>query len=138
MRKARSSGHHILRVAIGITFLWIGVLIFREPEFWAGFIQPWMINILPVEPVQAMYGTAILDIAVGFFLLIDVFTWVAAFVGAGHLLIVLIVAGIDSITVRDIGLFGGAVALFWEDLPDSIKDRWQTKKEAPVRKELSK
>jgi hypothetical protein len=27
---------HILRVGLAITFLWIGVLIFKNPESWGG------------------------------------------------------------------------------------------------------
>lgn len=110
---------------MGITFLWIGVLIFREPEFWGGFVKPWAAGLLPIPLEQAMISTAILDIVIGFFLLIDVFTWIAGLLGMIHLLIVLTVSGIDSITVRDVGLLGATFALFWEDLPKKIKDKWK-------------
>ena len=74
---------HVLRVGLGITFLWVGVLIFRDPQFWSGFIQP----------------------------------WVAALVATIHLTIVLITVGIDVVTVRDIGLLAGTLALVWAKLP---------------------
>ncbi len=113
----KSSGYHILRVGMGLTFLWIGVLILQDPTFWGGFLKPWAVNLLPVPLHEAMISTAVLDILIGFFLLIDVVTWIAAAFGSIHLLIILITAGIDSITVRDIGLLGGCISLFWSDLP---------------------
>jgi len=62
---------HILRVGLGITFLWIGFMIFKDPVSWEGFIKPWVKNLLPVPAEKIMFNTAILDIAVGAFLIIN-------------------------------------------------------------------
>lgn len=107
----KSSSFHILRVGLAITFLWIGILIFKTPEAWGSYLQPWAANLLPIPLKEAMIGTALLDIFIGVFLLINVLTWLAALVGAFHLVIVLAVSGIDAITVRDIGLLAAALAL---------------------------
>lgn len=123
----RNSSFHILRVGLAITFLWIGVLIFKEPEAWGFYLQPWALKLLPLSLKEAMISTAILDIAIGVLLLIDIWTWFAAFLAAVHLIVVLTVSGIDSITVRDIGLLGGAVALLWSALPQKIKSRFTKK-----------
>jgi uncharacterized membrane protein YphA (DoxX/SURF4 family) len=114
---------HILRVGLAITFLWIGVLIFKNPESWGGYLQPWAAGLLPIPLEQAMIGTAILDIVIGAFLLIDFLPWLAALVGAIHLIIVLAVSGITDITVRDIGLLVAALALIIDSLPQSIINR---------------
>src|SRR3989338_10261171 len=111
---------HLLRVGLSITFLWIGVLIFKNPESWGGYLQPWAAGLLPVPLEQAMIGTAILDIIIGVFLLIDFLPWLAALAGAVHLVIVLTVSGITDITVRDIGLLAAALALAIESLPQSM------------------
>jgi uncharacterized membrane protein YphA (DoxX/SURF4 family) len=111
---------HILRVGLAITFLWIGVLIFKNPESWGGYLQPWAAGLLPIPLEKAMIGTAILDILIGFFLLIDVLTWLAALLGAVHLIIVLAVSGITDITVRDIGLLVAALALMIDSLPQGV------------------
>lgn len=103
--------YHVLRVGLAITFLWIGILIFRNPEAWSGYLQPWAAKLMPIPLTQAMMGTAILDIIIGFLLLINVLTWLVATIGAIHLVIVLFVSGINAITVRDIGLLAGALAL---------------------------
>ena len=119
----KTSSHHILRVGLGITFLWIGILIFRDPQYWSSYMQPWAANLLFVPAEQAMLGTAVLDVAIGLLLLIDLWVWVAGLLGTFHLITVLIVSGIDVITVRDIGLLSATVALFWTDLPETYKKR---------------
>lgn len=107
----------ILRVGIAITFLWIGVLIFKYPEAWGNYLQPWAAGLLPIPIEQAMLGTAILDTVIGIFLLIDMFTWLAALLGIIHLIIVLTVSGITSVTVRDIGLLAATIAIFVDMFP---------------------
>lgn len=114
---------HILRIGLAITFLWIGVLIIKQPEAWAGYLQPWAVALLPVPITQAMIGTAIFDLVIGALLLIDVLTPVAAAAGALHLLIVLTTSGITDITARDIGLLAAAVAVMLTSMPASWKKR---------------
>lgn len=119
----KKTSFHFLRVGLAITFLWIGVLIFKNPEAWGGYLQPWAAGLLPIPLTQAMIGTAILDIIIGLFLLFDFVPWLAAFVGAVHLIVVLTVSGITDITVRDIGLLVAALALMIDSLPQSIINR---------------
>lgn len=116
----RKTSFHFLRVGLAITFLWIGILIFKDPEAWGGYLRPWAAGLLPLPLAQAMIGTAILDITIGFFLLIDVWLWLAALVGAIHLMIVLTVSGITDITVRDIGLLVAMLAVVIDSLPPYI------------------
>ncbi|MBI2485251.1 DoxX family membrane protein [Candidatus Uhrbacteria bacterium] len=112
----KDSSYHILRVGIAITFLWIGLLIFKEPEAWGAFLQPWAAGILPMPIEQAMTSTAVLDLLIGLALLLDFYVWLAALLGMIHLVIVLTVSGINPITVRDIGLLTGTFALLYPDL----------------------
>jgi len=107
----RFISNHILRIGLGITFLWIGILIFQNPEAWGSFMRPWATNLVPIDIVQAMIGTAILDIVIGALLICGFFTRLAAFVGSLHLVIILVVSGINDVTVRDIGLLGASLAL---------------------------
>lgn len=116
----KKTGFNILRVGLGITFLWIGVLIFKQPEAWGGYLQPWAAGLLPVPLTQAMMGTAVLDMLIGALLLVGSFVWLAALVGAVHLVIVLVTSGITDITVRDIGLLTAALALMVDSLPPAI------------------
>ena len=108
---------HVLRIGLSFTFLWIGVLILRNPEAWGGYMRPWAAGLLPVPLAQAMIGTAIFDIIIGIFLLINFLPRLTAIVGAIHLAVILMVSGITDITVRDIGLLAGMLALMIDSPP---------------------
>ena len=126
----KKTSFHFLRVGLAITFLWIGVLIFKNPGAWGGYLQPWAAGLLPIPIAQAMIGTAILDITIGAFLLLDFLPWLAAFVGAIHIIIVLTTSGITDITVRDIGLLVAALALMIDSLPQEVLNKiWFVKKQ---------
>lgn len=110
----------VLRIALGITFMWIGILIVQDPEAWGGYIQPWAAKLLPLPLKEMMVGTGVLDIVIGFLIVTNILTWLAAGIGAIHLVIVLITSGINSITVRDIGLLGAAVAVSLINWPKNL------------------
>ena len=61
-----------------------------------------------------MRETAIINIAIGCLLCINRWVWIAAAFGSIHLAIVLIVSGINEVTVRDIGLLAATLALALE------------------------
>ncbi len=112
-----SAPFHILRVGLAITFLWIGVLILQNPEAWGGYLNPWAARLLPFSLETTMIGTAIFDIVVGFLLLTNYFTFWASAVASLHLIIVMTVSGINPITIRDLGLLAGALALAANTFP---------------------
>ncbi len=119
----KRTSFQILRVGLAIIFLWIGILIFKNPEAWGGYLQPWAAGLLPIPIAQAMIGTAILDIIIGAFLLFNFLPWLAALVGAIHLIIVLTVSSITDITVRDIGLLAATLALTIDSLPPQVLNK---------------
>lgn len=109
---------HILRIGMAVTFIWIGVLILKNPEAWGtGFIRPWAEGLLPVSVAKAMIAAGILDVAVGVWLMAGALAWIPALLGSMHLIVVLAVSGINAITVRDVGLLAGTLALFIHSLP---------------------
>lgn len=107
----RKASFLFLRIGLGITFVWIGILISQNPELWGGYIQPWAAKLLPIPLKQAMLGIAILDIGIGVLLIVNLFSWLAGLLGSLHLIIVLVTTGINAITVRDIGLLGATLAI---------------------------
>ncbi len=111
--------YHILRVGMAITFIWVGVLILKDPAGWGGLIAPWAEKLLPGPIEQVMLSTAILDIVVGAMLLLDFWVWIAGFLVSAHLAVVLVTTGINAITVRDIGLLTGGLALMASSVPPS-------------------
>ncbi len=116
--------YNIARIGLGVTFIWIGILILRNPEGWGSLLQPWAADLLTFPLVPAMIGNAVLDIAIGVFLILNISVWLAALVGAGHIFSVLVVTGITDITVRDIAILGSSLALAIETLPEFITNRF--------------
>ncbi|MEX2029074.1 MAG: hypothetical protein WD963_01180, partial [Candidatus Paceibacterota bacterium] len=98
-----------------------------HPEAWGGYLSPWVVELMPIPIKQAMITTAILDIAVGALLLVNSFVWLAALAGAVHLIMVLVVTGITDVTVRDIGILAGMIALMADSLPQAWIDKIKTK-----------
>ena len=111
----------VLRIGLGVTFLWIGILVFKDPEGWGAYLQPWAADLLSVDIVVAMTAAGVFDIVLGVSMILNLFVWPLAFLGAFHLLVVLIVTGINAITVRDIGLLAGCLSLFFATLPPKKK-----------------
>ena len=119
----KSYSFHILRVGTAIRFLWIAILIIKDPDAWVGLVQPWAANLIPFSLEKALINTAILDFAVGFFLLVDKFVFAASIFGFIHITTVFIVVGIDVITVRDIAILAGTLALAFESYPSGFRPR---------------
>ncbi|MBI4438001.1 hypothetical protein HY631_03575 [Candidatus Uhrbacteria bacterium] len=114
------AAYHVLRLTLGITFLWISVMIFQEPTFWSGFMDPWAASLVPLDLETLMKITAGLDLLIGLLLVANKGTWIASLIASVHLLVILITSGIDTVTVRDLGLLGAAVALTLESLPSAL------------------
>ncbi len=122
----QKAAYHVLRVTLGITFIWVSVMIFQEPVFWSGFIDPWAASLIPIDLETMMKITAGLDLLIGLLLIADKWTWIVSLIASLHLLTILIGSGIDTITVRDIGLFGATAALMFVAAPTKI---FKSKKE---------
>lgn len=120
----KSTALAILRIGLGITFVWIGVYIVQDPLSWSGYIQPWVRKFLLASPEQVMFVNGLFDITLGALLLFNIWTWFASLLAAIHLVIVLIASGINSITVRDIGLLGAALALSLQTKPENLFQRF--------------
>jgi uncharacterized membrane protein YphA (DoxX/SURF4 family) len=101
----------ILRIGLAITFIWIGIMILKDPEGWGAFLEPWARELLPISLTSAMIGAGIFDVLIGLLLLIAPLVWLGALLGSLHLLIILITSGINEVTVRDVGLLAGTLAL---------------------------
>ena len=112
----RKSALLSLRLGLGITFIWIGWLIWSEPLLWGSFMQEWAQNKIPGSLEQFMKSTAIIDMLLGAWIIIGVRVKIAAFFASLHLAGVLVstASGMENVIVRDIGLLGASIALFLE------------------------
>ena len=126
----KRSGYHILRLSMAVTFLWIAILIFKSPVFWTGFIDSWFLDVLPFEALTLIYIVGVFDLLLGLAFLVDWKVHWAGLLSALHMFNILIVTGIDEITVRDIVILGAGLALLSETMPESWKS-WLHKKAKP-------
>lgn len=101
----------VLRLGLAVTFVWIGVMIWQNPEAWGGYIKPWAMDLIPVPLEQAMKATAVLDVVIGLMFLVRPLVWLGGVLGVLHLLVVLATSGITDITVRDIGLLAASLSV---------------------------
>jgi hypothetical protein len=94
---------------LGITFIWIGVDILRNPEVWIGFVPQNLPGGIPRETALKLGGA--FDIAIGVALILRFMPKIVAGLAALHLIAVLITQGVDAVLIRDVGLLGAALAL---------------------------
>ena len=117
----KTFSYHLLRIGLGITFLWIGVLIVQNPLAWGGFMQPWARDMLFLSLEHTMLITGIVNIIVGVLLLLNLFVWVGALLGTIQLILVLIGVGFNDVTIRDIAILGAVFALFVDKAPSKFR-----------------
>jgi len=110
MRFNKSYEKIILRIALGLTFLYAGFNSIGHPENWVGFVPVWVENF--IDPLIFLKVHAIGEIILGLGLISGIYLPIFSGLIALDLLALLIFYGIDDITFRDIGLFGAAVVLF--------------------------
>lgn len=101
----------VLRVTLGITFVWIGTLIVREPESWAGLIRTEIADLMPIDPATMMFEAGIGDIVIGVMLILGIFPWIAGLLAGLHMLGVVLTIYTGDTTARDIGLMGAGFAV---------------------------
>lgn len=99
----------VLRVSLGLVFLWIGTDILRHPDVWLGFVPANLPFGIPRAVGLKING--LFDIGLGVVLVVRVFPKTAAALAALHLTGILVTNGIDQIVIRDVGLLGASLAL---------------------------
>lgn len=110
MRLGRHGWSYLcLRLGLGIVFIWIGIDVWRYPEAWLGYVPADVGFGVPRE--TALSAVSAFDVALGIVIMMNVWTKLAGFVAAMHLLGVVAVNGIDAVLIRDVGLLGAALAL---------------------------
>ncbi|MEV8550627.1 DoxX family membrane protein [Streptomyces glaucescens] len=80
---------------------------------WPGYLAPWIDDVLPGSPQQAMYAVGVIEIVAGLAVALAprFGGWLVAAWLAGIIVDLLTVPGYYDIALRDFGLLLGAVAL---------------------------
>ncbi len=98
----------LLRVSMGLMYLWFGVKQILNPEPFLNFI-PNYASFLPFSPLETVYLNGVFEILFAGVLLLGFFVRFTAFILAIHLYIIGLSVGDKGIMVRDLAL---ATALF--------------------------
>lgn len=109
----------VLRIGIGLTFVWIGVLIAANPDEWTKLIEPWVLAIVPFSAWHLMLGTAVLDMLIGLFLLTGYLVPLVALIAALHLGMIILATGLDIrnvVAARGVGLLAAVLAILFDAL----------------------
>ncbi len=104
----------ILRIALSAVFLWFGIDQLVNPGYFLGYVPAW-IHSNPALPILSAHSMIIIngifEVIFGIFLLIGLFTRIAAFLLALNLFGIAFSLGYNDIAVRDFGLAFAAVSL---------------------------
>jgi len=107
-----------LRIGFGLMYLYSGYSLASRPDHWYGFAPQWFMDvvtrIMPFDNYLKLQGMGELAIAFVFvaWFLPRIFVRIGSMLNVVEMAGILLLSGIDTITFRDIGLLGGALALF--------------------------
>src|SRR3989344_5181499 len=110
----------IVRIALSIVFLWFGINQLISPESFLGYVPQWLYphepQMMHEHPLQFMHNipspsvhvtimaNGTLETILGVFLILGLFTRIAAFLLALHLFGISFSLGYNDVAVRDFGL----------------------------------
>lgn len=99
----------LLRLGLGLTFLWIGIDMFRNPDAWIGYLP----EILPlgIGRGAGLPLIGLIDAGIGILFLTNSFPRAVALIAATHVALIVASNGLDPTIIRDVGLFGATAAL---------------------------
>jgi hypothetical protein len=107
----------ILRLGLGLMYLYSGFDLFFNPARWYGFVPQWfsqvMTFLIPIEIYLRIQGAGELLMAFLFLAWFMSIRWVrlAALAATLEMFLIVVLVGIDPITFRDIGILSGAAVL---------------------------
>ena len=109
--------HAILRLSLGLTYLWSGIDIIRHPALWVGWFPVWLTNVSPLKETPLLMIQAVTQLIIAAMLLIGMrVRWIAG-LSVFFFTAILLCAGQYVITFRDIGLLG--ISLFLVLVPSA-------------------
>ena len=105
----------VLRIGLAVVFFWFGIDKFFHPDYWLNaWVPQWVVPFAArfgVTAVQLIYINGIFEVLIGLSLLTGVFMRFFSLLGVLFLLAIMVFIGLNEITVRDVGLMGGLLAI---------------------------
>lgn len=120
MPTSAKTSYLVLRLGLAFVFIWFGVDKFIHPSYWVNAWVPlWFVNILNglgVGTLSFIYLNGIFEIIVGLGFVFNVFIKPLSILASLFLVGVIFGVGLNEVTIRDVGLLGGTLAVFlWRE-----------------------
>ena len=110
----------VMRVFLGFVLLWFGVNEILDPRYWSGYVPLLVANFLPfnINLFVQMHGVVLALLALSLFF--KFYIRYTGIITLGVLLSIIggliTIDGFSEIVVRDIGLFGLALAIWLQNI----------------------
>jgi len=114
----------VLRIGLGVMYIYSGLNLFSNPDAWRGFIPAWFLSLWsdvgPIEIFLKLQGVG--ELVLGLLFL----AWfsgkrgvfIASLFASLEIFSILIFVGVDLVTFRDIGVFAAAFSLLVLSWPE--------------------
>ncbi len=100
----------LLRIGLGLVFIYAGAHAIADPGSWTGFVPGWLGNIM--NPVTFVYIHGAFELLLGLGIVIGLFLPILSLLAFLDFLAILVFFGVDDVTFRDFGLLMSTLALF--------------------------
>jgi len=104
-------GHVLLRISLGIVFLWFGISQLYAPANWIGFVPEFMASLYSAQVLVILNGS--LEVFLGLMMISGVYVRVASLILGIHLTMIGVSMGYTATAVRDIGLGLATLAIMF-------------------------
>lgn len=113
----------VLCVSMSLVFLFFGFSQITSPDRWAGFV-PSFVTPNSITPTNIVMINGVLELTLGVFLLIGLYTRFSALVLSLHLLGIAVSIGFSPLGVRDFGLAAATFVIFLQGAHHYSIDNW--------------
>lgn len=120
----------VLRVGLGVMYIYSGLNIFSNPSAWHSFVPQWFEmlwnNIGPIEIFLKIQGLGELMLGLLFLAWFSGKRGVffASLLASLEIFLILLFVGVDLVTFRDIGVFSAALSLLIISWPEKNKSEF--------------
>jgi uncharacterized membrane protein YphA (DoxX/SURF4 family) len=109
-------GKLILKVGLGIVFIYFGVNQIMNPEMWVDLLPSFLNNLNFFQPESLIFLNGTFDILVGFCLILGLFLKIISLLAFLHLISIFIFSlGFTQSGIRDFGLALASLSLFFSE-----------------------
>lgn len=110
----------VMRWFLGFVLLWFGINEVIDPRYWSGYVPPIVLQFFPFSVNVFVQSHGLILSLLGLALFFKIHIPITGFVTMGVLLSIIggliMMDGFNEVVVRDVGLFGLALAIWLHDL----------------------